>query len=579
MSDEPVLKKQKVEGEDINGRVKGVAPIKKEFLIERENSKVDPDEQFDDENEGNQRTAGEQDKNNNKKKKKGGRNKDRNLKQGRETIRLCANVRDTGDPTSCSYGENCKHEHDVQKYLDSKPPDVEGVCPVFDTIGYCPAGLKCRWLGSHYKDGKMVKGEKKSDEYETNKIESNKIFLMQRKKYELPKSEKLIKFYDSVKDNNAEYIEPPFKPEEKKKLNLDGKMILSPLTTVGNLPYRRLMKTLGAEHTYSEMAFSLPLLQGTKSEWALPKAHSSEIGEFGVQIAASKPWQGVKAAEVLTNECPNISELNLNCGCPIDLLYRQGAGSALMDYPSKLARILQGMSAASNDVPVTVKIRTGTKDKQPTAKNLVSKLMKEIKPAAITLHGRSRAQRYTRLADWEYIKEVADQVKAEREDSDVKTWLIGNGDTYSFVDWYDAVENSGVDSVMVARGALIKPWIFEEIKSRQYLDKSASERLQYIENFAKFGLDHWGSDDYGVNLTRRFMCEWLSFTHRYVPEGILEYLPPKINDRPDPFKGRNELETLLSSSDYKDWIKITEMFLGKASDNFEFTPKHKSNAY
>jgi tRNA-dihydrouridine synthase 3 len=110
---------------------------------------------------------------------------------------------------------------------------------------------------------------------------------------------------------------------------------------------------------------------------------------------------------------------------------------------------------------------------------------------------------------------------------------------------------------MVARGALIKPWIFEEIQTGQYLDKSATERLAYIEKFAKYGLQAWGSDEHGVGTTRRFLLEWLSFAYRYVPIGLLEYLPPNIQDRPPAWRGRNELETLMGSGNYKDWIKIT----------------------
>jgi hypothetical protein len=135
-------------------------------------------------------------------------------------------------------------------------------------------------------------------------------------------------------------------------------------------------------------------------------------------------------------------------------------------------------------------------------------------------------------------------------------YFVGNGDCYSHVDYYNHLKNAKVDSVMVARGALIKPWIFEEIEKGQYLDKSASERLSYVEKFAKYGLQTWGSDELGIGTTRRFLLEWLSFSHRYVPIGLLEHLPPNIQDRPPRFKGRDDLETLLASENYKDWIKI-----------------------
>lgn len=120
--------------------------------------------------------------------------------------------------------------------------------------------------------------------------------------------------------------------------------------------------------------------------------------------------------------------------------------------------------------------------------------------------------------------------------------------------------------------------------------------IEVILNF-RFRLIHWGSDESGVNRTRRFLCEWQSFHSRYIlrqillfnailikllryiPVGLLEVLPQKMNERPPPYYGRNELETLLASDNSKDWIKISEMFLGKAPESFKFVPKHKSNSY
>ena len=99
-------------------------------------------------------------------------------------------------------------------------------------------------------------------------------------------------------------------------------------------------------------------------------------------------------------------------------------------------------------------------------------------------------------------------------------------------------------------------WIFEEIQQGQYIDKSATERLALVEQYARYGLETWGSDEMGVGITRRFLLEWLSFAYRYIPVGILEHLPPSLQDRPPAWRGRNDLETLLGSDNFKDWIKI-----------------------
>ncbi|ABN66252.1 dihydrouridine synthase of tRNA [Scheffersomyces stipitis CBS 6054] len=597
--DQPESKKVHVE--------RGMAAIKPEFIVQKDRI---VDSFDDDEAEGGERGVEEGKSGKGGKKKRRGQNKNRDLKQKREEIRLCTSLLDPDNIKTCAYGpEQCRSTHNVEEYLASKPVDIEGICPVFRAIGYCPAGLKCRWLQSHYdketrkliKDLGRTEASKIELNYEVNNVSHEARGKLRKKQYDFAIAGKVIEYIDSTvqndenianakeqrKNNEATYVDAPYKIAEKKRLDFRNAKIVSPLTTVGNLPYRRLMKKLGADITYSEMALSVPLLQATNAEWALPKAHRTEYPGYGVQIATSKHWAAAKVAEIISRETEHVSELNLNCGCPIDLLYRQGQGSALLEQPARLVRILKAMNASSGDIPVTVKIRTGSKENKNTAKTLVERLLAENDVAAITLHGRSRQQRYTKEADWNYIAEVGQVVqqwndkKEENKDSrdTQRTCFVGNGDVFSHVDWYNAVNTDGIDSVMVARGALIKPWIFEEVEAQQYLDKTATERLDILKTFSDYALEHWGTDEYGVGLARRFMCEFLSFTHRYIPLGILERLPPKINERPPQWKGRNEMETLLGSTDYKDWIKITEMFLGKSGDDFVFTPKHKSNSY
>lgn len=144
------------------------------------------------------------------------------------------------------------------------------------------------------------------------------------------------------------------------------------------------------------------------------------------------------------------------------------------------------------------------------------------------------------------------------------------------------------------RGALIKPWIFTEIKERRHWDISSSERLDILRDFSNFGLEHWGSDTRGVEKTRSFMLEWLSFmcryagvfpadvtvkwsgliadeegnhelschfasprpSARYIPVGLLERVPQRINERPPYYMGRDYLESLMASHNVGDWVRI-----------------------
>lgn len=236
-----------------------------------------------------------------------------------------------------------------------------------------------------------------------------------------------------------------------------------------------------------------------------------------------------------------------------------------------MEQIIRGMTSVLS-CPLTLKMRKGYSDKEDIAHTLVPRVA-EWGASAVTLHGRSREQRYARLADWDYIKTCAEA------GSQAGIQVIGNGDVMSWQQHEQAVREAGVATTYVARGALIKPWVFTEIKERRDWDISASERLDLIRTYAGYGLEHWGSDARGIDSTRRFLLEWLSFAYRYVPIGIVEALPQRTNHRPPAFVGRSDLETLLSSPDPRDWIRISEIVLGPSPPGFTFTPKHKATSY
>ncbi|KAJ3011806.1 UNVERIFIED_CONTAM: tRNA-dihydrouridine(47) synthase [NAD(P)(+)]-like protein [Siphonaria sp. JEL0065] len=362
---------------------------------------------------------------------------------------------------------------------------------------------------------------------------------------------------------------------------------LAPLTNVGNLPFRRVAKDFGVDITCAEMMLANNLTNFSASEWALVRRHPSEK-KFGLQISANNGLGAAKAGEVLStvlfenpgNRHPELAPfdfIDINCGCPIDLVFKAGAGSALMGRRNRLKDIIYGLRRTL-PVPISVKLRTGIHDSTNTAHKLIP-LVAEWGASAVTLHGRSRQQRYTKTADWEYINECGKIAK----ESGIP--FYGNGDVFGFDDYYQSMPVSEgregtVDGVMVGRGALIKPWIFEEINEKKIWDISGRERFDIFKKFAEYGLEHWGSDTKGVNLTRTYMLDWMSFTYRYIPVGLLETgLPQKLNDRPPAYFGRDYYETLLGSWKVSDWIHVTELILGKAPADFCFVPKHKSNSY
>uniref|UniRef100_UPI0023EA7D93 tRNA-dihydrouridine(47) synthase [NAD(P)(+)]-like n=1 Tax=Agelaius phoeniceus TaxID=39638 RepID=UPI0023EA7D93 len=356
------------------------------------------------------------------------------------------------------------------------------------------------------------------------------------------------------------------RPCEKKKLEIQGKLYLAPLTTCGNLPFRRICKAFGADVTCGEMAVCTNLLQGQSSEWALLKRHHTE-DIFGVQLEGAFPDTMTKCAELL-NRTIDVDFVDINVGCPIDLVYKKGGGCALMTRSNKFEQIVRGMNSVL-DVPLTVKIRTGVQEKVNVAHKIIPRI-REWGASMVTLHGRSREQRYTRSADWAYIAECA------RLASPMP--LFGNGDILSYEDANRAMQ-MGVSGIMIARGALIKPWLFTEIKEQRHWDISSRERFDILKDFTNYGLEHWGSDTQGVEKTRKFLLEWLSFLCRYIPVGLLEHLPQKINERPPYYLGRDYLETLMASQNVDDWIKISELLLGPVPPSFTFLPKHKANSY
>ncbi len=315
-----------------------------------------------------------------------------------------------------------------------------------------------------------------------------------------------------------------------------GKLWLAPLTRGGHLAFRRLCVEFGAEVTVGEMIVVRRLLQNKSSEFALLKSHPAEPF-FGVQLADRHPETLAEGARIAEGRGARF--VDLNCGCPIDQITRKGLGASLLRKPGRLGRLIEAMRKAVT-VPVTVKLRTGWSEGRENISAL-ARVCEDAGAAAITLHARTRDQRYSKAADWGVIGRVA----AERGIP-----VVGNGDILTHFEARDRMARASVSSVMLARGALIKPWLFREIREGRSLLLSAEERLGVLWRFVELLRDHFGSDDRGRARILHFLPWHLGFFCRYrpLPEGIFEAQSrehPLIQTRLADDEERSPVESLL----------------------------------
>jgi tRNA-dihydrouridine synthase 3 len=571
---------------------------------------------------------------------------------------LCGSVMGDGE---CRQKRNpkfrCERIHDLDEFFAQRPAPIEEACPMYEQYGVCPAKLNCRF-GSCIDVEKRVsrvkpEAERKPLPRPMNVLPQHVKHLLRKDLYEFAaplsgptttpaavtessaKRSKVdtdhvsaISMLSGAESSATAYIESH--PTERERWasveafreKIKNATYVAPLTTVGNLPFRRLLKTLGVDITCSEMAVAHEILREGSNDVTLLQRHPDE-DFYGCQLAGGNPRVLSRTCELLEREGREFDFVDLNMGCPLDMVCKRGMGAQTMYCGSKFETIMRAMSSATSR-PVTLKMRTGAAQSSLVADKLAERARRSWCIAAVSLHGRTRLQRYSKSADWDYIAKVAREsslplvgaplggaamlgaggvmtsdvvaraaassssggssapLTGDGESFEVEIPplpIIGNGDVMDPSDFYSHIADTGVTTCLLARGILIKPWLGKEIKEAKVWDISAHERLEIYRKFCRFGLEHWGSDQLGVDRTRRFLLEMLSFTHRYVPYGLLEHPPQRMNLRPEAFRGRDDLETLLSSGNEADWVRISEMFLGPVREGFLFVPKHKANSY
>lgn len=237
-------------------------------------------------------------------------------------------------------------------------------------------------------------------------------------------------------------------------VELENNVILGPMAGVTDLPFRLLCREQGAGLVCMEMVSAKAVFYGNRNTKELLQVNPGER-PVSLQLFGSDP-------EVLSDIAARLEEgpydlFDLNMGCPVPKVVKNGEGSALMKDPQLVERILSSMVRALKK-PVTVKIRKGFNDESVNAVE-IARIAEGCGAAAVAVHGRTREQYYSGKADWEIIRQVKEAVSIP---------VIGNGDVDSPEAAKRMLAETGCDGVMVARGAKGNPWIFKRIT--EYLE-------------------------------------------------------------------------------------------------------------
>lgn len=262
----------------------------------------------------------------------------------------------------------------------------------------------------------------------------------------------------------------------KKMVTIAGKeygtVFLAPMAGMGDAAFRRICKEHGADYMTTEMVSAKALCYGDKKTPALAAIQEYEQ-PIAIQIFGSDPETMAKASEILLEMSAKRgifpAAIDVNMGCPMTKIVKNGDGSALMRTPETAEAIVRAMVSVCGDTPVTVKIRLGWDHEN---KNVVemAKRLESAGAAAFCVHARTRSEMYSPGIHPEYIRAVKEAVSVP---------VIGNGDIFTAADAEKMVEETGCDGVAVARGALGNPWLFEEIhQGTDFIPPTKEERIR-----------------------------------------------------------------------------------------------------
>lgn len=261
-----------------------------------------------------------------------------------------------------------------------------------------------------------------------------------------------------------------------KQIDIKNKLILAPMAGVTDLPFRLLCKEMGCDMFYTEMVSAKAIYYGNKNTEPLIRFEEAEH-PIGVQLFGSEPeLMGDMAVRMCER---GFDFVDVNMGCPMPKIVNNNEGSALMKQPALAGRIVEEI-VKRVDVPVSIKIRKGFDEDSVNAPEIAH--IAEVSGASwVAVHGRTRAQYYSGMADWDIIRQVKERVGIP---------VIGNGDLLTPAAVIAMGEQTGCDAFMIGRGAKGNPWIFREMHT--YFTEGRIPERPDVTEIADMMLRHLG---------------------------------------------------------------------------------------
>lgn len=265
-------------------------------------------------------------------------------------------------------------------------------------------------------------------------------------------------------------------------VNIENNLILAPMAGITNLPFRVICEKYNPGMVCTEMASSKAIFYNDNKTKRLLNT-KGEKRPISFQIFGSDE-EAMAYATKYVSKFADIIDINM--GCPAPKVVKNGDGSKLLLDLKKAKKIMQSV-VQNSSVPVTIKIRKGWDNDHIVAVE-VAKIAQEVGISAITVHGRTRSEFYTGNADWDIIKQVKQSIDIP---------VIGNGDIVDGKTALKMFQDTGVDGIMIGRGALGNPWIFREIQyfletGKELKQPTKEEKLEIIKQHIELAVEEKG---------------------------------------------------------------------------------------